>query len=1076
MANNIIPDNPYIETQALSWLRKKINEVLDQSYNRVLTASLYEDVNAVFTYIASDYITIPNTIIDGVNILPYQIIVFAGQTNPAQNGVYRVLSVSPTAIQRLETFKFDTQIENSAVLILEGTNHGGNVYSSQISLPFTIDIDPITFALDGTINVTTDIYGNVIENNFVKFLTTTATTGGTTTLTIASTGIQVFTGALTQGVVLPDATTLQNGWEFYIINQSLGSITIKDNGNNVLYTLVSGKDTLITLTSNAAANGVWFFNFSPNFETTASVLKKPLRIPSVGTSNNILRSDFISPIDSKKQNRVISVANQTAMLALVEDEPNNILLDIGNTRVYRQDEQTTYQLTGTPASSIASWTRESGFPNWVSTTIYATANIFVKYNSKLYVSKQTTPANQDPLLDLTETYWALVADLTVIDIRTLASRVASLSSGVSVYPIYGTDTFGSGNGAFYTRTTRSETATIYTAQTPLSFTFYTRNGAVTGTLPTGLQTIFNSTYYDNAGVITDLSANGNVAIGAVYANPASANTFAFLIGQAVYTGGSAMTQANAIAPSYQFFVPTALQTWIEIGRLVYRRDLVSASNFDDTSRYTWFSTASGGGSPSYTGANGVSIAGSVISGVQATISQIGVVTLSSTLNGASTSNVATEAQVATKADKIPNAFAIANLPTGGNIGTAVATVDIYEKFDISQTTASQIITLPNPTLATNKKIVYIANSGTVPFTIYGVSLQPNTQISAIYNGTNWFIASGGSGGGSVSLSPVFFTAYNTASSTQTSIQTITGTGVSTWTSVALGTQRLNIADNVSSSGNFTSNANNVIIGTAGNYNIQLTITTSISSGVTNRETWVQLVKTIGVTPSVITASSSLSGNLGNNTELVINYTGSFSINDIIDFRLDCMNNNQNIAIASYSLSITQVSNIITSSTSVGTIIPWAGTIANRPLNTLICDGSSLVRAIYSTLFGIIGTAFGTSSGTTFNLPDLRGLTLRGVDGGSGRDPNAGVRTALLTGGATGNNVGSFQADAFASHTHTTNVSGFVYSSNASHVTNTGTNYSFNEPFGPSTISSVTATGGSETRPKNVYSYFLITYQ
>jgi hypothetical protein len=101
---------------------------------------------------------------------------------------------------------------------------------------------------------------------------------------------------------------------------------------------------------------------------------------------------------------------------------------------------------------------------------------------------------------------------------------------------------------------------------------------------------------------------------------------------------------------------------------------------------------------------------------------------------------------ATKADKIPNALAISNLATGGSIGLATATVDIYEKFNITQTTLAQTITLPNPTAtSTNKKIVYVENGGTVAFTIYGVQLAPSTHIALIFNGTVWVPASGGSG-------------------------------------------------------------------------------------------------------------------------------------------------------------------------------------------------------------------------------------------------------------------------------------------------------------------------------------------
>ena len=106
----------------------------------------------------------------------------------------------------------------------------------------------------------------------------------------------------------------------------------------------------------------------------------------------------------------------------------------------------------------------------------------------------------------------------------------------------------------------------------------------------------------------------------------------------------------------------------------------------------------------------------------------------------------------------------------------------------------------------------------------------------------------------------------------------------------------------------------------------------------------------------------------------------------------------------------------------GSILTFAGPVANIPNGYLLCDGSSLNGADYPELFAAIGTAWGSASGTTFNLPDTRGLFLRGVDGIANRDPDKASRTALATGGNTGNNVGSYQDDRFASHNHTIDIS------------------------------------------------------
>lgn len=106
------------------------------------------------------------------------------------------------------------------------------------------------------------------------------------------------------------------------------------------------------------------------------------------------------------------------------------------------------------------------------------------------------------------------------------------------------------------------------------------------------------------------------------------------------------------------------------------------------------------------------------------------------------------ASIPTKADKIPNSLALSNFATGGVIGLASATVDIFEGFDISQTTTSQTLTLPTPTTTTNTKIVYVKNVGTASFTMYNVTIQPNTFLSLIYNTLNGWLAHSGSSGAS----------------------------------------------------------------------------------------------------------------------------------------------------------------------------------------------------------------------------------------------------------------------------------------------------------------------------------------
>lgn len=67
----------------------------------------------------------------------------------------------------------------------------------------------------------------------------------------------------------------------------------------------------------------------------------------------------------------------------------------------------------------------------------------------------------------------------------------------------------------------------------------------------------------------------------------------------------------------------------------------------------------------------------------------------------------------------------------------------------------------------------------------------------------------------------------------------------------------------------------------------------------------------------------------------------------------------------------------------GTVHAFAGDAANIPSGYLLCNGASISRETYASLFSAIGTIYGAGNGsTTFNLPDFRGKFLRGYQSGT----------------------------------------------------------------------------------------------
>lgn len=86
--------------------------------------------------------------------------------------------------------------------------------------------------------------------------------------------------------------------------------------------------------------------------------------------------------------------------------------------------------------------------------------------------------------------------------------------------------------------------------------------------------------------------------------------------------------------------------------------------------------------------------------------------------------------------------------------------------------------------------------------------------------------------------------------------------------------------------------------------------------------------------------------------------------------------------------------------------------ASAPAGWLLCDGSTVSRATYAGLFGVVGTQHNTGgeAGTDFRLPDLRGRIV------VGKGTNADVDTL-------GENEGAAVADRRPRHQHTVSTAG-----------------------------------------------------
>nr|WP_281704088.1 tail fiber protein [Aggregatibacter kilianii]DAX70478.1 MAG TPA: tail collar fiber protein [Caudoviricetes sp.] len=128
-----------------------------------------------------------------------------------------------------------------------------------------------------------------------------------------------------------------------------------------------------------------------------------------------------------------------------------------------------------------------------------------------------------------------------------------------------------------------------------------------------------------------------------------------------------------------------------------------------------------------------------------------------------------------------------------------------------------------------------------------------------------------------------------------------------------------------------------------------------------------------------------------------------------------------------------------------------------PSGWLKANGAVLSRTTYAELFAAIGTTFGAGDGrTTFNLPDLRGEFIRGLD--DGRNIDGGRR------------LGTAQGDAIKTHTITVPNSGFEGSVQGTWFYAESGNGNNNQRE-----NTITYNGANETRPRNIALLACIKY-
>lgn len=175
------------------------------------------------------------------------------------------------------TLAMQAQLVANSVI---GNSTSGSATPTAVSMLATATASSLAFR---------DANANLLANNFQEGYTTTATAAGTTVLTVGSTYQQFFTGATTQTVTLPVASTLVLGFQFLIVNNSTGLVTVNSSGNNAVIILPGSTSAVVTCILASGTNAAsWSASYIGDVVATGKKLTVSNSLTLAGTDSTTM--------------------------------------------------------------------------------------------------------------------------------------------------------------------------------------------------------------------------------------------------------------------------------------------------------------------------------------------------------------------------------------------------------------------------------------------------------------------------------------------------------------------------------------------------------------------------------------------------------------------------------------------------------------------------------------------------------------------------------------------------------------------------------------------------------------------
>ena len=175
-----------------------------------------------------------------------------------------------------------------------------------------------------------------------------------------------------------------------------------------------------------------------------------------------------------------------------------------------------------------------------------------------------------------------------------------------------------------------------------------------------------------------------------------------------------------------------------------------------------------------------------------------------------------------------------------------------------------------------------------------------------------------------------------------------------------------------------------------------TIVTFTGQDVTSIYNVGRRIRTVSATPGTMYGRITASSTSGSDTVVTISFdsTAVLSNEAISDLSVGIIGNST----GTQSLDAENIARLAQFGMPTGAMMEFGSTTA--PTGFLLCDGTGYSRTTYADLFAVVGTAFGSSSTSTFAVPDRRGRAGVGLDNMGGTSANVLTSTAADTLGGT----------------------------------------------------------------------------